>query len=89
MAIKKIPTEEKKRKENFVLKIILFVFFYRILYEFFVLSFFIAPSKLQPQFFGYIFERNNGYSDTLDFRRGRMGEVGLVMFFILEGTGAP
>ncbi len=35
-------------------------------------------------FFSDISERKNDYSDTLDFRRGRVGEVGMVTFFILE-----
>ncbi len=35
-------------------------------------------------FFSDISERNNDYSDTLDFRRGRVGEVGVVTFFVLE-----
>ncbi len=34
--------------------------------------------------FSNISERNNDYSDTLDFRRGSVGEVGLVTFFVLE-----
>ncbi len=38
----------------------------------------------QNQFFFFrdISERNNDYSDTLDFRRGRVEEV--VTFFVLE-----
>ncbi len=35
-------------------------------------------------FFSDISKRNNDYSDTLDFRRGRVGKVGLVTFFVLE-----
>ncbi len=31
-----------------------------------------------------ISERNNDYFDTLDFRRGWVGEVGVVTFFVLE-----
>ncbi len=33
--------------------------------------------------FNDILERNNNHSDTLDFRRGRMGELGMVTFFVL------
>ncbi len=32
-------------------------------------------------FFRDILERNNDYSDTLDFRRGRVGEVRVIRFF--------
>ncbi len=31
-----------------------------------------------------ISERNNDYSDTLDFRRGWVGEVAVVTFFVLK-----
>ncbi len=34
--------------------------------------------------FSDILEGNNDYSDTLDFRRGWMEQVGLVTFFVLE-----
>ncbi len=34
--------------------------------------------------FSDILERNNDYSDSLDFRKGEWGEVGVVTFFILE-----
>ncbi len=34
--------------------------------------------------FSDISEQNNDYSDTLDFRRWSVGEVGVVTFFILE-----
>ncbi len=34
--------------------------------------------------FSYISERNNDYSDTLDFRRGWVGEVGVVTCFVLK-----
>ncbi len=34
--------------------------------------------------FSDISERNNNYSDNLDFRRGWVGEVGVVTFFVLE-----
>ncbi len=34
--------------------------------------------------FSDILERNNDYSDTLDFRRWRVGLVGVVMFFVFE-----
>ncbi len=36
------------------------------------------------KFFSDISERNNDYSNTLYFRRGLVGEVGVVMFFVLE-----
>ncbi len=35
-------------------------------------------------FFSDISEQNNDYSDTLDFRRERVGEVGVVTLFVLE-----
>ncbi len=35
-------------------------------------------------FFSVISERNNDYSDTLDFRRGWVGEVGVVTFVVLK-----
>ncbi len=34
--------------------------------------------------FSDISERNNDYSDALDFRRGWVGELGVVTFFVLE-----
>ncbi len=34
--------------------------------------------------FSDISERNNDYSNTLDFRRGWVGEVGVVTFFVFE-----
>ncbi len=34
--------------------------------------------------FSDISKQNNDYSDTLDFRKGWVGEVGVVTFFILE-----
>ncbi len=34
--------------------------------------------------FSDISEGNNNYSATLDFRRGRVVEVGVVTFFVLE-----
>ncbi len=37
-----------------------------------------------PPIFSDISERNNDYSDTLDFRGGWVGEVGVVTFFLLE-----
>ncbi len=38
----------------------------------------------QTPVFSDISERNNDYSDTLDFRRGWVGEVGVVTFFNLK-----
>ncbi len=40
--------------------------------------------KTNSLFFSDNSERNNDYSDTLDFRRGWMGEVGVVTFFVLK-----
>ncbi len=39
--------------------------------------------------FNDILERNNAYSETLDFRRCWVGEVGVVTFFILEVPDVP
>ncbi len=38
-------------------------------------------------FFSDISERNNDYSDTLDFGRGWVGEAGVVTFFVLKVPG--
>ncbi len=46
-----------------------------------------GPSTLKnvsSLIFSDISERNNDYSDTLDFRRGRVGDVRVVTFFVLK-----
>ncbi len=46
------------------------------------------PGNKDPnyRYFSDISERNNDYSDTLDFIRGPVGEVGVVTFFVSEVT---
>ncbi len=40
--------------------------------------------SLKLRFVSDISERNNDYSDTLDFRRGWVGELGMVTFLVLK-----
>ncbi len=40
--------------------------------------------EVNSTIFSDISERNNDYSDTLDFRKGRVGEVGVVTIFVLK-----
>ncbi len=68
--------------------IIFLTFFYQLprrlrVYErvVFVFHFLISHNGL---IFSDISEWNNNYSDTLDFRRGWVGEVGVVTFFVLK-----
>ncbi len=47
---------------------------------------FYSMLNIKKQFFSDISERNNDYSDTLNFRRG---EVGVVTFFVLKVLKVP
>ncbi len=58
-----------------------FLKFFHHFFHFFH-DFFFGFSRVK--IFSDISERNNDYSDTLDFRRGWVGEVGLVTFFVLK-----